>query len=149
MSRFLKQSQIWFAMCVLLLIFGMQIIVQAQSYRAPETNPPHIISKSTVGSDKTPKTQKVLVAYSHGDPTVEEQYTLELINRARANPNAEGIRLVDTPDSDVQGAINFFSISKSLVKSQFSTYPSRPPLAFHPRLIECARGHSKDMRDNN
>ncbi|MFZ9760275.1 MAG: CAP domain-containing protein [Candidatus Kapaibacteriota bacterium] len=149
MSRFLKQSQIWFAMCVLLLIFGMQIIVQAQSYRAPETNPPHIISKSTVGSDKTPQTQKVLVAYSHGDPTVEEQYTLELINRARANPNAEGIRLVDTPDSDVQGAINFFSISKSLVKSQFSTYPSRPPLAFHPRLIECARGHSKDMRDNN
>lgn len=121
--------------------------MQAQTYHAPAQNPPSIIGKNI--PTKTPQTQKVLVAYSHGDPTVEEQYTLELINRARANPKAEGIRLVDTPDPDVQGAISFFSISKNLVKSQFDTYPSRPPLAFHPKLIDCARGHSKDMKDND
>jgi hypothetical protein len=119
----------------------------AQVHRFPAVNPPQITGKGSHA--KTPTPQKVLVAYSHGDPTVEEQYTLELINRARANPKAEGTRLVDTPDPDVQGAINFFSISKSLVKSQFNTYPSKPPLAFHPKLIECARGHSKDMKDND
>jgi len=119
----------------------------AQLHRAPASNPPQITGKGT--AEKTPTPQKVLVAYSHGDPTIEEQYTLELMNRARANPNAEGSRLVDTPDPDVQGAINAFSISKSLVKSQFATYPSRPPLAFHPKLIDCARGHSGDMRTND
>ena len=33
------------------------------------------------------------VIYSIGQPTGEEQYYLELLNRARANPTAEGTRL--------------------------------------------------------
>ncbi len=147
MNRSMIPHQIWKSLCLFLIAMTMQNLMQAQIYQAPAQNPPSIIGKNT--PEKTPNTQKVLVAYSHGDPTVEEQYTLELINRARANPKAEGIRLVDTPDPDVQGAISFFSISKNLVKSQFDTYPSRPPLAFHPKLIDCARGHSKDMKDND
>ncbi|MFM7157151.1 MAG: CAP domain-containing protein, partial [Bacteroidota bacterium] len=135
---------------MIVLLLGMQVILQAQVYKAPALNPPQVTAKSSHSQqDKAPKTQKVLVAYSHGDPTVEEQYTLELINRARANPNAEGIRLVDTQDPDVQGAISAFAINKTLVKTQFSSYPARPPLAFNSRLIDCARGHSKDMRDND
>src|SRR4051812_25515154 len=46
-------------------------------------------------------TSTTLVAqatYSHGDPTPEEQYLLELLNRARANPAAEGQRLVSLID---------------------------------------------------
>lgn len=134
---------------ILLFSLCMHIVMQAQTFKAPALNPPTVTRKITANTDKTPKTQKVLVQYSHGDPTVEEQYTLELINRARANPTAEGNRLVDNPDADVQGAISFFKISKSLVKTQFSSYPARPPLAFHPRLIDCARGHSTDMRTND
>lgn len=150
MRRILNHFQLQSAVCMMVLLLGMQVILQAQVYKAPALNPPQVTAKSSHSQpDKAPKTQKVLVAYSHGDPTVEEQYTLELINRARANPKAEGARLVDTPDPDVQGAISFFSINKALVKSQFNEYPARPPLAFHPRLIDCARGHSKDMRDND
>lgn len=147
MNRSMTLHQIWKSLCMFLISMTVQNLMQAQTFHAPAQYPPQIIGKNV--ETKTPSPQKVLVAYSHGDPTVEEQYTLELINRARANPKAEGIRLVDTPDPDVQGAIGFFSISKSLVKSQFDTYPSRPPLAFHPKLIDCARGHSADMRTND
>ena len=45
---------------------------------------------TSVSSAQTP--------YTHGEPTADEQYVLELINRARANPAAEGERL--TPSAE-------------------------------------------------
>lgn len=88
-------------------------------------------------------------AYSHGDPTAEEQYMLELINRARKDPAAEGVRLMDTDDAAVQMAYQYFHIDKAQTKQAFTTYPERPPLAFHPALIDAARGHTADMIANN
>ncbi len=87
--------------------------------------------------------------YSHGDPTAEEQLMLEMINRARMDPKAEGTRLMDTPDQQVQQAYTYWQIDKAKTKSAFSTYPSRPPLAFHPKLIQAARLHTADMVANN
>ncbi len=87
--------------------------------------------------------------YSHGDPTPDEQYMLELINRARATPAEEGIRLMDTQDSRVQAAYQFFNINKEATKAAFTTYPSRPPLAFHPDLMTAARDHTADMVAKN
>ncbi len=87
--------------------------------------------------------------YSHGDPTPEEQLMLEMVNRARANPTEEGIRLMDTDDARVQSAYSFFSINKTATKAAFTAYPQRPPLAFHPDLTTAARNHSKDMDANN
>ncbi len=87
--------------------------------------------------------------YSHGDPTPEEQQMLEMVNRARANPTEEGIRLMDTDDARVQGAYSYFNINKTATKAAFTAYPQRPPLAFHPDLITAARNHSKDMDANN
>lgn len=87
--------------------------------------------------------------YSHGDPTPEEQLMLEYINRARANPTEEGIRLMDTKDPAVQGAYSYFKIDAAKTKQAFTTYPERPPLAFHPLLIESSRSHTKDMDEKN
>ncbi len=87
--------------------------------------------------------------YSHGDPTPEEQLMLEMINRARANPTEEGIRLMDTPDAAVQMAYNYFGINKAATKAAFTTYPARAPLAFHPDLIRASRAHTADMDANN
>lgn len=83
--------------------------------------------------------------YSHGDPTDEEQLMLELINRARANPPAEGIRLADTSDPDVQEAMDFFKVDRAQLRADFASYPTQPPLAFNPKLLQAARGHSNDM----
>lgn len=85
--------------------------------------------------------------YSHGNPTNEEQFILELINRARANPQEEAQRVVNYQDSYIQSEIA--KIGKQLIISQFSTYPKRPPLAFNAQINIAAKGHSQDMSDNN
>lgn len=82
-------------------------------------------------------------------PTDDEQYMLELINRARMNPAEEGLILANHPDPNIQGAINFFGIDKDAMIQEFSTYPPRPPLAMNVLLIQAARRHSTDLRDNN
>lgn len=87
--------------------------------------------------------------YKHGDPTADEQLSLEYINRARANPTEEGKRLMDTQDQDAQFAYTYFKINKNATKAAFATYPVQPPLAFNEKLIIAARKHSLDMKNNN
>ncbi len=63
--------------------------------------------------------------YDYGDPTPEEQLLLELINRARADPAAEGDRL----------------------GLDLSSYDPMPPLTMEKRLLAAARAHAADMAD--
>ncbi|MFI5380865.1 MAG: carboxypeptidase regulatory-like domain-containing protein, partial [Tepidisphaerales bacterium] len=65
-------------------------------------------------------------------PTDYDQYMLELINQARANPVAEAARYSVALNEGVPAA------------STISTLPKQP-LAFNPFLIDAARGHSQDM----
>ncbi|HYF36207.1 MAG TPA: CAP domain-containing protein, partial [Prosthecobacter sp.] len=89
-----------------------------------------------------------LPLYSIGQPTDEEQYYLELINRARANPTAEGVRLAATTDPDVTGAYDAFNVDLNLMKNEFSALAVRPPLAMNEDLMQAARAHSQDMFTN-
>ena len=64
-------------------------------------------------------------------PTAYEQYFLELVNRARANPDAEAQRLgIGLNDGLSAGIISA---------------TAKQPLAFNPLLIDAARGHSDWM----
>jgi len=73
--------------------------------------------------------------YSHGTPTDFEQLLLELINRARQDPQAEADRLgIGLNDGLSPGTINA---------------NPKPPLAFHPSLIVAAQNHSQWMIDNS
>ena len=68
-------------------------------------------------------------------PTDYEQYMLEFINRARANPDAEAARYGITLNEGVAaGTI---------------TSTAKQPLAFNVFLIDAARGHSQDMIDRD
>ncbi len=69
--------------------------------------------------------------YSHGDPTDLEQYQLELINKARADPAAEATRLG-------------IALNQGLAAGRISE-EAKAPLAFHPLLLVAARGHSDWM----
>src|SRR5689334_21580335 len=72
---------------------------------------------------------------SGSTPTNYEQYLLELINRARANPSAEAARdHVDLNEGLAAGTI---------------TTATKHPLAFNPFLINSALGHSQDMLDHD
>jgi uncharacterized protein YkwD len=64
-------------------------------------------------------------------PTDFEQYQLELINRARADPSAEAARLG-------------ISLNEGLAAGTIST-AAKQPLAFNPDLIESATGYSSTL----
>ncbi len=87
--------------------------------------------------------------YSIGEPTNDEQYYLELINRARANPIAEGIRLATTTDSNVVSSYSWFGVNLVLLQSQFALIPAAPPLSMNATLTTAARAHSQNMLQNN
>ena len=77
---------------------------------------------------------RAAVLYDSGDPTPAEQQVLEYVNRARANPVAEGQRLgIDIheglPDPSLVGP--------------------RPPLAMNTLLLSIAQAHTQDMYNLN
>ena len=116
----------------------------------PTLDPPAITADEPRGTVPRSRIAAVDVApYSHGDPTAEEQFMLEIINRARANPSAEGLRLKATTDPDILGAYSFFQVDTAKMVAEFAGYPPRPPLAFNANLIAAARGHSQDMVVND
>ncbi len=83
--------------------------------------------------------------YSHGNPTDLEQYMLELINRARQDPTAEGIFLDTlntyyTIDARYRKPAFFTNL-----RQEFQSYPVAQPLPFNASLIQAARAHASDM----
>ena len=77
-----------------------------------------------------------MVLYDSGDPTPEEQLVLEYVNRARADPVAEGTRLgIDIHEGLPSDLVGFVG--------------PRPPLAMNKLLLSIARGHSEDMYNGN
>lgn len=92
------------------------------------------------------------IEYSHGDPTVDEQRFLELMNRARANPAAEGARIAaDYGSGLIRSTVNFFLArgpdrTRAENRAEFESYPAQPPFAFNAALIRAARAHTDLMR---
>ncbi len=68
-------------------------------------------------------------------PTADEQYLVELINRARANPSAEASRLN-------------IDLNEGLAAGTIST-AAKQPLAINPNLTDSARKHSQWMIDTD
>jgi hypothetical protein len=85
------------------------------------------------------------IPYDAGDPTGDEQYMLELINRARLGPAQEGIFLTTQTETDIVQAYTFFSVNKPAIVSAFSIIPSAQPLAMNPILLGTARAQSIDQ----
>jgi len=78
------------------------------------------------------------VLYSIGQPTDEEQLYLEFINRSRANPPPEGVRLASTTDPYVLAAYEYFIVNRTwglpLIRSVSSSLPVIQ-LASQPTLL--------------
>ena len=83
--------------------------------------------------------------YSFGNPTAEEQSYIELINRARANPAAEGARLAATTDPDVLKAYTQYAVDLTMMRNEFNVIAAAQPLAPNGSLTTAARGHSQWM----
>lgn len=80
-------------------------------------------------------------------PTNFEQYQLELINRARANPNAEVTRLSGSTWGD-SGSPQTPNLNEGLAAGTISS-AAKQPLTFNSALIQSARDYSNTLLVNN
>ncbi|MBN8249836.1 MAG: hypothetical protein J0L84_20635, partial [Verrucomicrobia bacterium] len=113
-----------------------------------EPNPPSLESLAPAMPAGPSKHAAATEPYTIGDPTDEEQQYVELVNRARANPQAEVERLLTSTDSDVRNALSFFKVDLALARSQFADIRPAPPVSIHPQLTAAARVHCNDMFQN-
>lgn len=81
-------------------------------------------------------------------PSAQEQYLLELINRFRKDPAAERNLLVNSGDADVNRALDFFGTDLDVLQSQWPTRSSKAqPLAWSAQLGDSAAAYSQIMID--
>jgi uncharacterized protein YkwD len=78
--------------------------------------------------------------YSIGNPSPEQQYMLELINRARANADTEAARL---------GIGNRQEGPPTINGQVWNIQNTTQPLSWNPLLYNCAQAHSKLLNDND
>lgn len=74
-----------------------------------------------------------------------EQEMLYLINRARANPVAEGAWLATDSHPDVASGRNYFNVNVQALQNAFSAISAKPPAAFDVRLYNAAVVHNDDL----
>lgn len=82
-------------------------------------------------------------------PSSQEQYLLELVNRFRADPASEYNRLVNSGNADVEDALNFFDVDLSILSLQWDSLRSAQPLAWSDQLGSSAATHNQLMIDND
>lgn len=81
-------------------------------------------------------------AFPQPQPSNREQYLLELINAARANPAAEGRMLANVTDSEILRYYSYYHVNTSQLTSDFNGYAAKPPLAFNANLMASALAQS-------
>ena len=118
----------------------------AREQHAPPTPPPIITNSVAAPAFRGPLAGTI---YSIGNPTDEEQLYLEYLNRARANPPAEGNIFANTTDPDVLDSYTFFNVNLALMQAQFNAILPAQPLSMSAKLMAAARLHSGDMFTNN
>jgi hypothetical protein len=83
--------------------------------------------------------------YSIGSPTNEQQYMLELINRARANGGAEATRLQGFGNPPFSGGLQ--EGPPSIHGQSFTIANSAQPLSWNPLLFNCAQNHATNLNN--
>ncbi len=70
---------------------------------------------------------------------------LELINRARANPAAEGEMLANVTDTEILRYYSQYAVDTNKLKSDFAGYQAQQPLAFNAKLMVSSHTQSLDQ----
>ncbi|MEQ6250797.1 CAP domain-containing protein [Sulfitobacter sp. HNIBRBA3233] len=84
-------------------------------------------------------------------PTAFEQEMLELINRARSDPQGEYEALIGTgPDDtgvtpEIANAVRYFGVDLDVFRAQLADLDAVAPLAWDDALKRAAQGHSEQM----
>jgi uncharacterized protein YkwD len=97
--------------------------------------------------------RQLLAAFN---PTADEQYMLELLNRMRMDPQAELAHLTSSlgaqarsADPQVDSALRFFKTKGTILAQQWASLTPAPPLAWNDKLQLAAERHSQVMIDTD
>jgi hypothetical protein len=133
-----------------LLALSLTMASSQESAKLPSVPviPPPPAMEPVSNPDAAPAFRSRTNLWSIGNPTDSEQLYLELINRARANPTAEGVRLAALTDPDVVASYNYFSVNLATMQSEMAALVVAPPLAMNEKLLQSARSHSNDQYTN-
>ena len=85
---------------------------------------------------------------AQAEPSSQEQYLLELINRARANPAGEGAMLAGIQDPEILRYYAYYAVDTNRLRSDFASYAVQPPLALSPALMSSARTQAIDQAEH-
>ncbi len=83
------------------------------------------------------------------EPSIIEQYMLQLVNRARANPTAESSRLVQLARTDPALKAAISDLELAAFVGEMASHAPVSPLAFNPRLVISSRIHDQRMLETN
>ncbi len=78
-------------------------------------------------------------------PDQNEQKLVWLMNRARQNPEAEGIWLAETTIASISQARKQYRVSERRLRKQFRKIAPKPPAAFDARLHQAAMVHASRL----
>lgn len=79
-------------------------------------------------------------------PDGNEQQMMWLMNRARTNPEREGVWLADElTQGNVLSAVRFFGVDLEALKAEFAAIEEAAPAAFDARLWQGSKDHSDDL----
>jgi uncharacterized protein YkwD len=88
--------------------------------------------------------------YSIGSPTNEQQYMLELINRARANGGAEATRLQGFTSNGSPVFNGGLQEGPPNINGEAWTISNtNQPLSWNPLLFNCAQGHANNLNNGD
>ena len=86
------------------------------------------------------------------NPSAEEQFMMELLNRFRTDPQGELNLLTNSlsgearsEDPDINSALDFFNVSGPVLQSQWASLSAVPALAWNEALYEMAELQSQNM----
>ena len=90
-----------------------------------------------------------------GQPSAREQLMLELINRARLNPQADfnayltSYNPPNSSDPDIRSALTFFRVNGPVLLAQINALTPVAPVAWNSALADAATAHSQLMINND
>jgi hypothetical protein len=154
----LSKNGFWtFILCTLLSLFlypvTCPVLAAGPESTAPAIDPPKVELQEAGGIAYRPLLRSASAAIEwtlhktadNSHPDGNEQQMLWLMNRARANPAAEGLWLATSNSAEVAGGRNYFDVDTQLLQEEFDQYAAKPPAAFDARLYAAAEAHSLDL----
>ncbi|MGC9503920.1 CAP domain-containing protein, partial [Baaleninema sp.] len=79
------------------------------------------------------------------NPSANEQYMLELVNRMRQDPASELNLLLNSSSSEVREALSYFDVARTVLEDQWQQLEAVAPVAWSEQLHDSAQTHNELM----